>query len=95
MDETERVRRPLRRTAIECSTAMWADLFAPDGQLFQPSIRKLCFGSDERYFRKDEYPFERYIAFHEKIFDRIGLSNELRDLVNRGNVRTIFGLKKK
>jgi predicted TIM-barrel fold metal-dependent hydrolase len=82
-------------TAIHCSAAMWADMFAPDGELFEPSIRKLCFGSDVPYFVKDKYHFESYIAFHEKIFDRIGLSKELREVVNRGNVQKLFGLKRR
>ena len=28
-----------------------------------------------------------------KIFDRIGLSEELRQVVNRGNMRRLFGLE--
>ncbi|MGQ9632380.1 MAG: amidohydrolase family protein [bacterium] len=85
-------------TAIHRSTRMWAEMFAPDGEILESSIRKLCFGSDVWYFREGEgspqegFPFEPYIAFYEKIFDRIGLSEELRDLVNRGNIRSIFGL---
>lgn len=81
-------------TAINRSTAFWSDLFAPDGRVFEPSIRKLCFGSDVGYFRARQFPFEAYIEFHERIFDRIGLKPELRELVNRGNVRQIFGLDK-
>jgi predicted TIM-barrel fold metal-dependent hydrolase len=79
-------------TAIHRSTRTWADMFAPDGELLESSVRKLCFASDVRYFRKGEYPFEPYVAFYERIYDRIGLSQELRELVNRGNVRSIFGL---
>jgi predicted TIM-barrel fold metal-dependent hydrolase len=79
-------------TALHRSTRMWAEMFAPDGQLLEGSIRKLCFGSDVRYFNEGQFPFEPYLAFHDRIFDRIGLSEELRELVNRGNVRHIFGL---
>ena len=81
-------------TAILRSTRMWADMFAPDGELLEGSIRKLCFGSDHEYFREGEFPFEHFIAFYEKLFDAIGLSEELRDLVNRGNARTLFGLER-
>ena len=80
-------------TAILRATRMWAEMFAPDGELLETSIRKLCFGSDVPYFRGEEFPFERYIAFYEKIFDAIGLSEELRDLVNCGNIRSLFGLE--
>jgi len=79
-------------TAIHRATRMWAEMFAPDGELLEGSIRKLCFGSDMSYFREGKYSFEPYIAFYEKIFERIGLSAELRDLVNRGNIRAMFGL---
>ena len=79
-------------TAIHRSTRMWAEMFAPDGELLESSIRKLCFGSDVRYFREGEFPFEPYIGFYEKVFDRIALSDELRGLVNRGNIRSLFGL---
>jgi predicted TIM-barrel fold metal-dependent hydrolase len=79
-------------TAIHRSTRMWAEMFAPDGQLLEGSVRKLCFGSDVRYFNEGQFPFEPYLAFHDRIFDRIGLPDELRELVNRGNIRHIFGL---
>jgi len=79
-------------TAIHRSTRMWAEMFAPDGELLEGSIRKLCFGSDVRYFREGQFPFEPYLSFYDRIFDRIGLSEELRGQVNRGNTRSIFGL---
>jgi predicted TIM-barrel fold metal-dependent hydrolase len=79
-------------TAIHRSIRMWAEMFAPDGELLESSIRKLCFGSDVRYFNDGRYPFEPYLAFYDRLFDAIGLPPELRDLVNRGNVRSIFNL---
>ncbi len=79
-------------TAIHRSLNFWSDLFAPDGELFVPSIRKLCFGTDVRYFRAGEYPFEPYITFHDKLFDRIGLSAALREQINRGNIRALLNL---
>ena len=79
-------------TAINRSTRMWAEMFAPDGKLLESSIRKLCFGSDVRYFTPGSFPFKRYIEFYERIFDRINLPQELRELVNSGNVKNLFGL---
>ncbi len=79
-------------TAIHRATRMWAEMFAPDGEILEGSIRKLCFGSDMSYFREGKFGFEPYIRFYDTIFDRIGLSQELRELVNRGNVRKLFGL---
>lgn len=79
-------------TAIRRSLAMWTDLFAPDGQLMEDSIRKLCFASDIHYFPEDEDLFGRHIDFYERLFDRIGLPDPLRELVNRGNAAQLFGL---
>ncbi len=79
-------------TAILRSTRMWAEMFAPEGRILEGSIRKLCFGSDTGYFREGEFPFEPYIAFYERLFDAVGLSEDLRQLVNRGNIRSLFGL---
>jgi len=79
-------------TAIHRSTRMWAEMFAPDGVLLESSIRKLCFASDVMYFNEGFFPFEPYITFYENIFNKIGLSKELRELVNRGNAKALFGL---
>jgi len=78
-------------TAIHRSLTMWAETFCPDGALLESSVRKLLFASDVRYFR-DDYPFEPYLAFYDRLYDRIGLSLELREVVNRGNARRLFGL---
>ena len=79
-------------TAILRSIRMWAEMFAPDGQILEGSAGKLCFGSDTGYFREGEFPFEPYIAFYEKLFDAIGLPVHVRERVNRGNIRSLFGL---
>jgi len=81
-------------TAIRRSIRMWADLFAPDGNLFEGCVRKLCFGSDVHYFLEGQFPFENYCTFHDRIFDQIRLSPALRELVNRGNIRSLFELDK-
>ena len=60
--------------------------------MLESSIRKLCFGSDVRYFGEGEFRFQPYMAFYDRIFDRIELSEGLREQVNRGNIRHIFGL---
>jgi hypothetical protein len=79
-------------TAIHRSTHMWSEMFAPDGVLLEDSIKKLCFASDVPYFHEGVFLFEPYITFYEKIFNKIGLSKELRELVNRGNAKALFGL---
>ena len=79
-------------TAIHRATRMWAEIFAPDGALLESSVLKLCFGSDVRYFQEGAFPFEPYIAFYDRIMERIGASESLKSQVYRGNVRRLFGL---
>jgi predicted TIM-barrel fold metal-dependent hydrolase len=79
-------------TAINRSTLMWAETFAPDGNLLESSVRKLCFASDVPYFREGAFPFEPYIAFYERILNRIGAAQALKEQVYRGNARALFGL---
>jgi len=79
-------------TAINRSIRMWAEMFAPDGNLIESSIKKLCFGSDVTYFKEGNFPFERYIRFHEGIYAKIGLSREDREMVNFGNAKRLFNI---
>jgi predicted TIM-barrel fold metal-dependent hydrolase len=79
-------------TAIHRSVRFWADLFAPDGELFKGAIVKLCFGSDMFVRSADDFAVDQYIRFYNRIYDAIGVSPALRDLVNRGNTARIFGL---
>ena len=80
-------------TALRRATAMWAETFAPDGNVDEVAIRKLVFASDTGYFRGDDPPFGEHLAFYERIFDRMGLSPELREAVNRGTAKALFGLE--
>ncbi|MCW4019996.1 MAG: amidohydrolase [Candidatus Bathyarchaeota archaeon] len=80
-------------TAIHRSMRMWTEMFAPDGKLLESSLKKLCFASDVKYFNGEDFRFEPYITFYERLFDRLKLSEELRELVNRGNARVLFGLE--
>lgn len=80
-------------TAYRRSMLMWSEMFAPDGKLDAASAGKLCFGSDAGYFGPDRYPFLDYIAFYERFFDRVGMPENLREKVNRGNILELFGLK--
>ena len=82
-------------TAINRSLLMWSEMFAPNGELMEDSIRKLLYAADTFFFRPRQTAerwHPKHVAFHEKLYDRIGLSDELRELVNRGNARMLFGL---
>jgi len=79
-------------TAINRSKRMWAETFAPDGELDEKSISKLLFGTDVRYLHNEEHGYAPYIEFHEKLFDMIGLTDEQREAVNSGTAVKLFGL---
>lgn len=77
-------------TAYRRAIRMWAEMYAPDGNLLKDSIGKLCFGTDVSYFHEKPHKFAPYIAFYEKLFDAIGLDAAMREQVNSGNIRKLF-----
>lgn len=80
-------------TALRRSMNMWAETFAPDGELHEPSFCKLCFATDVSYFDPQRgFAFEPYIRFYDRLFARVGAPPELIEKVNRGNARMLFGL---
>ena len=77
-------------TALHRAVRMWAEMFAPDGNLLESSIRKLCFGSDVSYFEPGPPAFPPYIRFYERLFEALRLPPDIREQVNRGNLLTLF-----
>ena len=71
---------------------MWAEIFAPDGVVNEKAVGKLLFGTDVRYLHNEEHNYLKYVEFHEKIFDLMGLSDELREAVNHKTAEKLFGL---
>ena len=67
-------------------------MFAPDGKLDAATAGKLCFASDFCYFLdSNPFGFEPFIDFYERFFDRVGMPDELRQRINSGNSRHLFG----
>ena len=64
-------------------------------RLLDELAAKLWFGSDARYFWEGAFPSEPYVAFYERIMERIGASESLKSQVYRGNVQKLFGLDAK
>lgn len=78
-------------TAILRSMLFWREMFAPNGQILEECFRKLCFGTDATYFcGSDDY--QKYIGFHERLFDEVGAPPALREKINSGNILALFGL---
>ena len=80
-------------TAILRSLNMWAEMFAPDGEIIEESLKKLCFGSDTQFLGGDDPRFLLYIEFYQKLLDRINAPQRLRKLVWADNARKLFGIK--
>lgn len=76
-------------TAYRRSMDMWAQIFKPDGRLDTNAIGKLCFASDCSYCFQGLYQSQEHIAFYEKFFDALKVPAELREKVNRGNMRML------
>jgi predicted TIM-barrel fold metal-dependent hydrolase len=77
-------------TACRRSMSMWGEMFAPDGELDVSSVEKLCFASDCSYFIEEHFAFEKYIAFYQRFFDKVKLSEGLREKINSGNGLNLF-----
>jgi predicted TIM-barrel fold metal-dependent hydrolase len=71
------------------SMDMWAQIFAPDGNLDTTAVGKLCFGTDESYFTEyegRETGLKAMINFYERFLERLKVPEELRLKVWRENI---------
>jgi predicted TIM-barrel fold metal-dependent hydrolase len=81
-------------TAIHRSMFFWKEMFAPNGRLAEDALAKLCFGTDLSYFFEGgalDPRLAQYIDFHERLFEQVGAPAALREQVNVGNIRSLFG----
>lgn len=78
-------------TAIKRSRLFWREMFAPNGEILEECLEKLCFGTDLSYF-DGNYDYEEYIRFHETLFDEMNVPGKLRKQINSGNVLRLFGV---
>ena len=80
-------------TAYRRSLNMWADTFAPNGELMERSLAKLCFASDTQYLHDGPHGFQPYIEFYEKLLDRLNAPQRLRKLVWAGTAKKLFRVR--
>ena len=80
-------------TAFRRSLNMWAETFAPNGELMADALGKLCFASDTHYLRGGRHGFQPYIEFYEKLLDRLNAPQRLRKLVWAGTVKKLFRVR--
>ena len=80
-------------TAFTRSTAMWTEMFAPDGRRLPGSLEKLTFASDVDYFHGRPHNFQPYLDFYERILDRVQAPASLRRKIWGATLVRLFGLK--
>lgn len=76
------------------SMLFWRETFAPNSELEEKLLDKVCFATDAGFFREGgefDPRIQSYIDFYERLFDEVGASKELREKVNAGNVLELFG----
>jgi predicted TIM-barrel fold metal-dependent hydrolase len=85
-------------TAIHRSMLFWRELFAPNGELGEAFLSKVCFGSDLSYFL-DRTPIARHLApyfrFYDRLLREVKAADALRRLIYRENVLRLFGFIEK
>jgi predicted TIM-barrel fold metal-dependent hydrolase len=80
-------------TAFRRSMNMWAEMFAPNGELMTDSLSKLCFASDMDYLHDGRHGFQPYVDFYERLLDRLEAPQRLRRLIWSGTAKKLFGVK--
>jgi len=68
------------------SMTMWREMFAPNGALHVPTVKKLCFASDDTHFFKDSFNYVKIIDFYERLYAELKLPGELREIIDRENI---------
>jgi len=76
-------------TAIVRSMLFWREMFAPNGQLLEDCMGKLCFGTDMTYFG-ERLGVELYIRFYERLYEECGATEGVREKINAGNLVSLF-----
>ena len=79
-------------TAYRRDLTMWQQTFAPNGQLIEAALAKLCFGSDTMFLHNGPHGFAPYIEFYQKLLDRLDAPPPLRKKVWAGNIVKLFRL---
>ena len=79
-------------TAHRRAMAMWTQLFTLDERPDYASIGKLCFASDSSFCFQGIYQFEGHIDFYERFYEAMKVPADLREKIDRGNTRMLFGL---
>ena len=68
------------------SLAFWKELFAPNGKLDIHTVSKLCYGADGWMFHVGIFEDTPLQEFYDRLYEELGLPDELRQLIDRENI---------
>jgi len=77
-------------TAKLKSMSMWCELFAPNGELHEASVSKLCFATDGSFNDIDSEGHKKMVGFHDRLYDALKLPEELRQKIDRENIAMLL-----
>lgn len=78
-------------TAITKSMSMWREMFAPNGTMHAGTVSKLCYACDGSPFFPGEESYLKVIAFYERLYEEVGVPEELRRRIDRENILDLLG----
>lgn len=70
----------------------WKRLFKPNGKLALKALTKMCYGSDAGMCDKGLFEDQWMMDFYEAFYDVLDLPQDLRELIDRGNIRSLLGI---
>lgn len=82
-------------SAYKRSLSFWRELFAPDGKLDVKCVSKLCYAADGWMFHVGIFEDAPLQEFHDRLYETLGLPEDLRQLIDRENIlRLVDPLRK-
>lgn len=79
-------------SAVRVDMDCWKHLFAPNGKPSVKALEKLCYGSDASMCHPGVFEHQFMMDFYEDFYSALGLPAELREKIDRGNIRSLLGL---
>ena len=78
-------------TAYRRELEMWRWLFAPNGILDVNVVSRLCFATDgDAFISAYAEQVSLFDDFHERLYERLKLPDELIEKINHGNIETLI-----
>lgn len=73
-------------SAYRRSMAAWKDLLAPNGSFNPKVVSKLVYAADAWMFHAGHFEDDAQMAFYDRLYDALGLPQDIRALIDRENI---------